>query len=98
MGVPRLDHTLQIPMEDGQICDSHLHADLHQGKAGVAIQWVQCELLARADQTDLAETIQNPWARLCPRHQEAQRCHLPQVHHSIQASRPTKKQITQRTP
>ncbi|KGO70544.1 Tetratricopeptide-like helical [Penicillium expansum] len=50
-------------MEDGQICDSHLHADLHQGKAGVAIQWVQCELLARADQTDLAETIQNPWAR-----------------------------------
>lgn len=100
----RLDRTLLILMEDGQTCDSHPHADLHQDGAEVAIQWVQCELLAQADQIDLVETIQTPWARLCLRHQEAQLCRSPQAHHSgqphrsTQASRPTKKQITQPAP
>lgn len=102
MAEARLGRTLLILMEDGQICDSRPHADLHQDGAEVAIQWVQCEQLAQADQIDLVETIQTPWARLCLRHQEAQRCrsaqphHLRQPHRSTQASRPTKKQITQR--
>lgn len=100
----RLGRTLQILMEEGQTCDSHLHGDLHQDGAEVAIQWVQRELLAQADQIDLTETIQTLWARLCLRHQEAQRCRSPQAHHSrqphrsTQASRPTKKQITRRAP
>ena len=98
MAGARLDRTLQIPMEDGQICDSHLRADLHQGAAEVAIQWVQCELLAQEDQVDLIETIQTPWAPLCLHHLEAQRCRSAQLHHSTRASQLTKKQITQRAP
>lgn len=98
MAGPRLGRTLLILMGDGQTCDSHLHVDHHQDGAEVATQWVPCELLAQADQIDLIETIQTPWPRLCLRHQEAQRCRSDQVHRSTQASRPTKKQITQRAP
>ncbi|KAJ6124342.1 Tetratricopeptide-like helical [Penicillium samsonianum] len=95
MAGARLDRTLQIPTEDGRICDSHPLADLPKGGAEVAIQWVQCELPAQADQIDLIETIQILWARLCLHYQEAQRCRSPQALHSTQANRPTKKQITQ---
>ena len=98
MAGARLDRTLQIRMGDGQICDSPLRADLHQGVAEVAIQPAQCELLAQADQDDLIETIQTPWAPLCLHHQEAQQCLWGQPLHSTQASQPTKKQITQRAP
>ena len=95
-GPPR-PHTSNS-MEDGQICDSHLRADLPQGAAEVAIQWVQCGLLAQEDQVDLIETIQTPWAPLCLHHLEAQRCRSAQLHHSTRASQLTKKQITQRAP